>query len=86
MDLRIYPEDLSRCIEMLTALGYHEIARPMSFTSGRVQIHRLRRVEGEDFLVVRLLLAEDTRSGTCLIVGFPSRVADTDSGSCRSKD
>lgn len=61
VDLLVGPEDVPRCTAVLDSLGYRDLAgsRPMVFAGGRVTIHRLTKLAGEDFMVLDLLLASD---------------------------
>lgn len=59
VDLLIAPEDVSRGAVALAPLGYRELGAPMKFAEGRVEIRRLTKLAGDDFMVLDLLLASD---------------------------
>ncbi len=58
VDLLVAEEDVPRCAHALAALGFQSLARPMSFLEGKVEIRRLTKLAGGDFIVLDLLLAK----------------------------
>ncbi len=60
VDLLILPADVARCAAALAPLGYRELSVPMTLARGRLELHRLTKLAGDDFMVLDLLLASDS--------------------------
>jgi len=56
IDLLVEESSIAKLREAAATLGYRFDARPMSFRGGDVRIYRLHKTEGEDLLVLDLLL------------------------------
>jgi len=56
IDLLVEEDSIAKLREATTTLGYRFDARPMSFRGGDVRIYRLHKTEGEDLLVLDLLV------------------------------
>ncbi len=59
IDILILPSDVERSARALAPLGYEVTTEPMTFAGGRISIHCLTKLAGEDFVVLDLLLASD---------------------------
>jgi Nucleotidyl transferase AbiEii toxin, Type IV TA system len=59
IDLLIEDQSLSKIQELAEGIGYRFDRRPLVFKDGALQIYRLHKTEGEDFLVLDLLVVSD---------------------------
>jgi hypothetical protein len=57
--LLVLPAVVSRCAGALASHGYRVLWVPMTLARGRLELHRLTKLAGDDFMVVDLLLASD---------------------------
>jgi len=75
IDVLIKSEDWEKTRSAVRALGYQELASPMTFKKGQVVIRRLTKFEkgGSDFMILDFLLAEKG----VLSGALKSRVAKT---------
>lgn len=56
IDLLVEESSVEKLREILGPLGYRLDARPMTFRGGTIRIYRLYKTEGEDLLVLDLLV------------------------------
>jgi aminoglycoside-2''-adenylyltransferase len=59
IDVLIAGGDLARVTRLLASESYQVRAEPMVLARGRLRIQRLLKVEGEDMMLLDLLLADD---------------------------
>ena len=56
IDFLVLPEDLNPVDSALQSLGYFESSVPWNFKSSNMTLHRFMKTEGEDFLIVDILI------------------------------
>lgn len=86
IDLVISVENWEQVLTALAPLGYKLLATPMTFDSGRLEIRRLTKLAGDEFMVIDfLILHDEVLQGIlerCLEVnwkgGLPIRLAAVD--------
>src|SRR5687767_11056248 len=66
IDIVVEPEDLPRVLEAVRPLGYVFLALPMTFDRGTARernVQRVSKIEGQDHLLLDLLLANASLAG-----------------------
>jgi hypothetical protein len=66
IDLLIHPDDAARAAAALEPLGYFEASEPWTFASTQLTLHRYVKTQGEDHLVVDILIGAQPRHSQIL--------------------
>lgn len=61
IDILVLPEDLEKIAIIFEKIGYLESAAPWTFKNTNLTLHRFMKIEGEDFLVVDILVGEEEK-------------------------
>jgi hypothetical protein len=61
IDILVHPDDVSRVSATMMANGWDEATEPWTFPSTPVTLHRYIKTEGEDHLVVDVLVGDHSR-------------------------
>ena len=61
IDILVLPEDLEKVATRFEEIGYFESATPWTFKNTNLTLHRFMKVEGEDFLVVDILVGNEKK-------------------------
>jgi hypothetical protein len=61
IDILVLPEDLEKIATIFEKIGYFESSDPWTFKNTNLTLHRFMKVEGEDFLVVDVLVGNDEK-------------------------
>lgn len=61
IDILVLPEDLEKIAIIFEKIGYFESAAPWTFKNTNLTLHRFMKIEGEDFLVVDILVGEEEK-------------------------
>ena len=59
IDFLILPEDMDAVNSALQKIGYFESSEPWTFTNTKLTMHRFMRTEGEEFLMVDILVGNE---------------------------
>lgn len=86
IDFLIDPGDVSKVAEVLNGLGYFESAAPWTFKSTQIELHRFMKAEGEEFMMIDVMVGKDQRHGEILanatevetVVGMVKLASKTD--------
>ena len=66
IDLLIHPDDAARVAAALGPLGYFEASDPWTFANSQLTLRRYVKTEGEDHLVVDILIGAQPRHSQIL--------------------
>lgn len=61
IDILVLPKDLEKIAIIFEKIGYFESAAPWTFRSTNLTLHRFMKTEGEEFLVVDILVGNEER-------------------------
>ena len=61
VDILLHPDDLRLAKMALDRLGYRESAEPWTFRNTNLTLHRFLKVDGEDEMMMDILLANDSK-------------------------
>lgn len=61
VDILLHPDDLRLAKMALDRLGYRESAEPWTFRNTNLTLHRFLKVDGEDEMMMDMLLANDPK-------------------------
>ena len=61
IDILVLPEDLGKIATIFEEIGYFESSAPWTFKNTNLTLHRFMKVEGEDFLVVDILVGNEEK-------------------------
>ena len=61
IDFLTLPEEIDRIREALKEIDYFESSEPWTFKSTKMTLHRFMKVEGEKYLMIDILLANEER-------------------------
>ena len=61
VDILLHPDDLRLAKMALDRLGYRESAEPWAFRNTNLTLHRFLKVDGEDEMMMDILLANDPK-------------------------
>jgi hypothetical protein len=61
VDILLHPDDLRLARMALDRLGYRESAEPWTFRNTNLTLHRFLKVDGEDEMMMDILLANDPK-------------------------
>ena len=61
IDILILPEDLEKITTVFEGIGFFESSTPWTFKNTNLTLHRFMKVEGEEFLVVDILVGNEEK-------------------------
>ena len=61
IDILVLPEDLEKITTIFEEIGYFKSSAPWTFKNTNLTLHRFMKVEGEDFLVVDILVGNEEK-------------------------
>jgi hypothetical protein len=59
VDLLVEVDDMEKVSRVLVNAGYFESAKPWRFQNANLELHRFMKTQGEDSMMIDVLLAED---------------------------
>ncbi|MCG8603690.1 nucleotidyltransferase family protein [bacterium] len=59
IDIMVAPDDFQPLADILMTLGYEEKAKPWTFQSTEIVLHRFMKIEGDDYCLIDILVGKE---------------------------